>query len=89
VPCTDESQCRERQKCVGEEGNKTCQCDDGLGGENCGKEEWCEDTGKFKNCKGENGKCEYSKEKRSVVCTCDNGKKLVLERNICKGKIQC
>ncbi|GBL87366.1 hypothetical protein AVEN_245748-1, partial [Araneus ventricosus] len=85
VPCTDESQCGERQKCVGEEGKKTCQCANGLGGENCELEEWCEKTGKFENCKGENGTCEYSKEKRSVVCTCATGKKLHPEENICKG----
>ncbi|GBM89508.1 hypothetical protein AVEN_43035-1 [Araneus ventricosus] len=89
VPCTEESQCNERQKCVGEEGEKTCQCDDGLGGENCEIQVWCEDPGKFKNCIDEYGKCEYSKEKRSVVCTCDNGKKFHPEENICKGKIQC
>ncbi|GBN92536.1 Transposon Ty3-G Gag-Pol polyprotein [Araneus ventricosus] len=94
VPCTDESQCGERQKCVGEEGEKTCQCDNGLGGENCGIQEWCEKTRKFENCKGENGKCEYSREKRSVVCTCATGKKLHPEENICKavpctGESQC
>ncbi|GBL59468.1 hypothetical protein AVEN_27049-1, partial [Araneus ventricosus] len=62
VSCTDDSQCGEREKCVGEEGEKTCRCADGLGGENCDKQVWCEDTGKFKNCKDEYGKCEYSKE---------------------------
>ncbi|GBN43839.1 hypothetical protein AVEN_137874-1 [Araneus ventricosus] len=89
VPCTKESECSDRQKCLGEDDAKTCQCADGLGGENCNKEEWCEDPGKFKDCKGDNGKCEYSKEKRSVVCTCGKGKKLHPDENICKGKSEC
>ncbi|GBO05079.1 hypothetical protein AVEN_158827-2 [Araneus ventricosus] len=82
--CSTNTDCTETQRCVLKDGWQTCKCADGLSGNDCEKNDWCQDPGKFKDCKGENGTCEYSKEKRSVLCTCAPGKKVHPKENICK-----
>ncbi|GBN39395.1 hypothetical protein AVEN_154332-1 [Araneus ventricosus] len=82
--CSTNTECTETQRCVLKDGWQTCKCADGLSGNDCEKNDWCEDPGKFKDCKGEYGTCEYSKEKRSVLCTCSTGKKVHPKENICK-----
>ncbi|CAL1295965.1 unnamed protein product [Larinioides sclopetarius] len=82
--CSEDKDCTETQKCVEKDGWKSCQCADGLSGENCDTNEWCKDPEKFQNCKDENGVCEYDKKKRSVVCTCDTGKQWHTAEKLCK-----
>ncbi|GFY51612.1 uncharacterized protein TNIN_26301 [Trichonephila inaurata madagascariensis] len=83
--CHMDDQCSNGKKCraMVDGGDKTCQCPPGKSGNYCEKIDEC-DSGKYKDCNGDNGKCEYDDQEETAVCRCEGGKILNESSGICK-----
>ncbi|GIZ01207.1 tenascin-X [Caerostris extrusa] len=83
--CRDDSGCQNGGYCtiVGE--SKFCQCKAGVIGDRCQTVVDCI-SGKYKNCKGENGSCSYDQQRNTVVCHCPDNKTFNPYEGICKVK---
>ncbi|GFY11546.1 transposable element Tcb2 transposase [Trichonephila clavipes] len=85
LPCEKDDDCSDNKKCrdSDEKGVKTCQCPPGKSGKGCVKIDDCE-TGKYNDCKGDKGKCEYDDSEEKAVCTCEDGRVLDETAGYCK-----
>ncbi|GFY38731.1 hypothetical protein TNIN_337751, partial [Trichonephila inaurata madagascariensis] len=83
--CDTDDQCSNGKKCRLTEGggDKTCQCPPGKSGNDCETIDDC-DSGKYKDCNGDNGKCEYDDQEETAVCRCEGGKILDEKAGTCK-----
>ncbi|GFU84934.1 hypothetical protein TNCV_4282021 [Trichonephila clavipes] len=59
----------------------------GKSGEGCVKIDDCE-TGKYKDCKGDKGKCKYDDSEEKAVCICEDGRVLDEIAGYCKVKVR-
>ncbi|GIY11142.1 hemicentin-2 [Caerostris darwini] len=82
-PCTDDKECKYGGTCSNAVNSKKfCVCKQGLEGDQCDIIVDC--NGKYKNCTGEKGNCEYDVGEEKAVCKCKDNKKLDDKENICK-----
>ncbi|GIY21027.1 hypothetical protein CEXT_726481 [Caerostris extrusa] len=64
-------------------GNSFCECKPEIKGDRCETVYDCT-SGKYKNCKGENGTCTYNFDTNAAECSCYGDKMLHDQENICK-----
>lgn len=84
--CSNDDDCEHEGTCQGAEGSKLCACTRYAEGDKCEVLKACK-SGKYKNCKGENGKCVFNKEKpEKAECECPEGKKVYEALGYCAGK---
>ncbi|GIY13387.1 uncharacterized protein CDAR_422613 [Caerostris darwini] len=81
--CRENNDCQNGGVCEGVQGKKFCTCGRGVTGDLCETIVDCT-SGKYKDCRGENGNCSYNHQMQTAVCTCSNDKALQPYENICK-----
>ncbi|GIY41269.1 hypothetical protein CDAR_303831 [Caerostris darwini] len=75
--------CQNNGICKDKGGNGFCECKPEIKGDRCETVYDCT-SGKYKNCKGENGTCSYNFDTNAAECRCYGDKKLHDQENICK-----
>lgn len=84
--CSGDEDCEHEFKCKGNDGSKLCDCAGLAEGDKCEVLLACK-SGKYKNCKGENGNCVFNKNKPDKAeCECPEGKKFYEASGYCTGK---
>ncbi|GIX88523.1 uncharacterized protein CEXT_216511, partial [Caerostris extrusa] len=81
--CSEDADCENGGICKKEAGGKFCHCPSGTSGDRCEIIDECE-NGRYQNCKGNSGTCEYDLFVKKAVCTCPDGMTLHHRDNICR-----
>ncbi|GIY32203.1 uncharacterized protein CDAR_119661 [Caerostris darwini] len=81
--CKVDEECENGGVCEEKDGNKFCSCRPGVEGVKCETVIDCE-SGIYKDCKGDAGRCSFDPQTNAAVCECSGNKKLNDLMHICE-----